>query len=374
MNMSQASPVINRSQWIGELAALSPTISNIPHGKSLPLVSYQDIANGDVTEIDAFNLANDDNHNRALARCFDSLSTKGVNGATLLKYLTDLTGGRNTYGTASELLVYLWLVDHKVPFDIQIPVTGAHVLNPQGSDLDGKLTASSDVFFDVKGFGFQETLIERMRQRLETDIPGKWIAVEGSWDVSAEDLQELLQRKQYDQLLSDLKQKQAASRGVLQFIMREKRAVQVSHRSADPYLLALENSEYLFRFAKQFCRKYPFILILAHHPWFGGLSLNSNFAGSASTFTRALARRTFIQFLGDRSCVFDVTKREASRLISGIAFLNISQIPAERDRGQTLRLYLNPNATNPVSRLTVDILRNHDPQSVEFDDFSFDNY
>jgi hypothetical protein len=232
----------------------------------------------------------------------------------------------------------------------------------------------SDVFFDIKGFGFQETLIERLRQRLEMDITGKWIAVEGSWDVALEDLQELLQREQYHQLLSDLKQKQAASRGVLRFIVREKRAVQVSHRSADPYLLAQQNSEYVFRFAKQFCRKDPFMLILAHHPWFGGLSLNTDFAGSTSTFTRAFARRAFIQHLGDTSGVYDVTKGEASRLISGIAFLNISQIPAASDGGQRMRLYLNPNATNPVSMLTVDILRNHDPVSVELDTFAFDNY
>jgi hypothetical protein len=373
-NMGQVPTVEDRHEWIGELATLSPTINTILSGTSLSPVSYRDSSSGEITEVDAFNLANDGDHNRALGRCFDGLSAKGVKSATLLKYLTDLTGGRNTYGTTSELLAYLWFIDHKVPFEIQIPVTGAQILNPQGSELDGNLTALSNVFFDIKGFGFQETLIERLRQRLEMDIPGKWVAVEGSWDVAVEELQELLQQKQYDQLLLDLKQKPVVSRGVLQFIVREKRVVQVSHRLVDPYLLARENSEYVFRFAKQFCRTDPFILILAYHPWFGGLSLNTDFAGSTSTFTRAFARRTFMQHLRDTSSVYDVTKGEASRLISGIAFLNISQIAGASHRSQTMRLYLNPNATNPLSMLTVDILRNHDPMSVELDAFAFDNY
>jgi hypothetical protein len=372
--MPQLLSVVDRNQWIAELATLSTSVNNIVHRKPLPLVSYTDGSTGEVTEIDAFSLANDDDHNRAFARCFDTLSEKGVEGATLLKYLTDLTSGRNTYGTASELLVYLWLMDQKVPFDIQIPVAGTHVLNPQGSDLDGKLIAPSDVFFDVKGFGFQEALVDRLKKKLETDIPGKWVAIEGCWDVSAEDFQELLQRKHYDQLLADLAEKKAVTRGLLQFIVRDRRAVQVSHRYSDPYQFAQENSEYVFRFAKQFCRREPFVLILAHHPWFGGLSLNSDFAGSTSTFTRAFARRTFIQHLRDTSSVYDVTKGEASKLISGIAFLNISQIPGTSDRGRTLRLFLNPNATNPVSGLTVDMLRNHDPMSVELDSFAFDNY
>jgi hypothetical protein len=81
-----------------------------------------------------------------------------------------------------------------------------------------------------------------------------------------------------------------------------------------------------------------------------------------------------MQHLRDTSSVYDVTKGEASRLISGIAFLNISQIAGASHRSQRMRLYLNPNATNPVSMLTVNILRNHDPMSVELDTFAFDNY
>src|SRR6202044_3210432 len=145
----------------------------------------------------------------------------------------------------------------------------------------------------------------------------------------------------------------------------------VEHHLHDPYRLALENAGYAFRFAKQFCRKEPFILFFAHHPWLGGLSLNTNFADIASTFTRALARRTFIQFLHDASPLFDITKGEASKLISAVGFLNISQVPLQEGSrsSASLKLYVNPNAMNPLSSLTIDHLRLRDPHAVLIESF-----
>jgi hypothetical protein len=128
-------------------------VARISLGSPLPLVAYTD-ANGQIAEPDSYNFANDADHNGAFARCFDGLSANGALDDTLRNYLGTLTNGINTYGTASELLTYLWLLDHHALFDIQIPMTGADILNPNGSDLDGKLTFSSDVFFDIKGFGF----------------------------------------------------------------------------------------------------------------------------------------------------------------------------------------------------------------------------
>jgi len=370
--MSRPTTLTDSSQWIAELSGLSTTIARITQGNPVPLVVYRD-ANGEIVESQPFNLANDADHNAAFARCFDQLSAHGAPDDTLRNYLGTLTNGNNTYGTASELLTYLWLLDHRAIFEIQIPMTGADILNPKGSDLDGKLTFSSDVFFDIKGFGFQENMVERLKKRLETDIPGKWIAVEGSWDVSAETLEDLL-AKGYKPLRTELHQNLTATRDGLVFVKRDRRSVQVSHRTVDPYQFAAENGSYLFRFAKQFCRSHPFFLIVAYHPWFGGQSLNTNFADFTITASRSLARRTFIQFLNDASPVFDVTRAEASKSLSGIGFLNVSQLSGSAKKDHVLRLYLNPNATHPIDRLTIDSLGLHDPQSVAVDDFRFDNY
>lgn len=366
--------ITSRNEWIAALTALSAAVSEISKVSCLPDVPYVDAAVDKIIEGDAFNFANDHQHTAALARCFDSLKAVGVSDASLTKLVKDLTSGRNTDGAVSELLVYLWLVDHQVPFEIQ--VQGCDVLNPHGSDLDGKITVLSDVFFEIKTLGFQEALVERLRRQLEGDIPGKWIAIEGSWDVSVELLQDLLTNRNYQELLSTLKQEQTARRGKLLFVKRDKAAVQVSHHAVDPYEFAEENAAYAFRYAKQFCRNAPFILLFAYHPWLGATDLNTNFVGSTGTFTRALARRTFFQFLNDWSAVFDVTKAEASTLISALAFLNISHFSDEDDKmpTQVMWLYLNPNAKNPVPRLVVDHMRLTKPYDLTVDDFAHDNY
>jgi hypothetical protein len=370
--MSQLMKVTDSGQWISQLSHLSATVARIAKGNPLPFVAYSD-ATGQIVEPDPYSLGNGADHNTAFARCFDGLSANGASDGTLRNYLGTLTNGNKTYGTASELLTYLWLLDHRAKFEIQIPLTGADILNPKGSDLDGKLTFSSDVFYDIKGFGFQENMIARLVQRLEADIPGKWIAAQGSWDVSAEALEDLL-AKGYQTLRDELRQSLTAKRDVLEFVKRDKRPVQVSHRTVDPYQFAAENSSYLFRFAKQFCRSHPFFLIVAYHPWFGGQALNTNFADFTPTATRSLARRTFHQFLRDTSPVFDITKAEASKLLSGIAFLNVSQVPGTTKKDHVLRLYLNPNAAHPIDGLTTDSLGLHDPHSVAVDDFRFDSY
>ena len=353
--MSQPPAVTDSTQWIAELSRKSSTINRLAQANPIPLVAYQN-ASGLILEPEAFNLSNDADHSAAFARCFDRLSANGATDTTLRSYLGTLTNGGNTYGTASELLTYLWLLDHGAVFAIQVPMTGADILNPNGSDLDGKLTFSSGVFFDIKAFGFQETMVEKLTGRLEADIPGKWIAAEGSWDVSAETLQDLL-AKGYKLLLGDLRQNPMATREGLVFIKRDKRPVQVSHRTVNPYQFADENSSYVFRFAKQFCRKCSFLLFLAFHPWLGGKSLNTNFADFTSIAARSLARRAFMQFLNDASPIFDVTKAEASTLLSGIAFLNVSQIGGAQGRDRLLRLYLNPDAAIPIPRspLTVSV-------------------
>jgi hypothetical protein len=370
--MSQPAKLTDSNQWIAELCHRSATIARITQGNHVALVAYTD-TNGNVSEPLPYGLANSGDHNIAFARCFDGLNRIGASDDTLRNYLGTLTNGNNTYGTASELLTYLWLLDHRAMFEIQIPMTGANILNQKGSDLDGKLTFSSDVFFDIKGFGFQENMVERLTKRLEADIPGKWIAAQGSWDVSAETLENLLATG-YVPLRDELHQNLTAKRDVLEFIKRDTRPVQVSRRSVDPYQFAAENSSYLFRFAKQFCRNHPFFLIVAYHPWFGGQSLNTNFADFTPTATRSLARRTFIQFLHDASPIFDVTKADASKLLAGIGFLDIWQPAGTTKKHRILRLYLNPYATHPIDRLTIDSLGLHDPQSVAVDDFRFDNY
>ena len=366
---------LSRASWLKELAALSPSVNKLLATLELPDLDYKALSSRTVNFTDAYNFAGSKPHNISLARCFDSLDKTGCSSALLTKFLTDLTGGRLTAGTLSELLVYDWLAQNGIPFQPQVRVTGRDILNPKGSDLDGNLRISSDVYFDIKCFGFQEVMIERLCKRLMADIPNCRIAVESSWDVPVETLQDLLESG-YGSLKEALTTNTTVVRGPMRFVRRTPSRVQVSSRIIDPYRLAKEHASYPFRFAKQFTLAAPFIIIFAYHPWLGGLLMNENFADFTSIYTRALARRAFIQFLEDNSAVLNVTKAQASCLISGIGFLNISQL--EIDSGNPdhtrFRLYTNPNALNPVPDLTIDYLQDSDPKAVQVERFVDDNY
>jgi hypothetical protein len=99
-----------------------------------------------------------------------------------------------------------------------------------------------------------------------------------------------------------------------------------------------------------------------------------------SAFTRALARRSFMQFTNDlkplnevcRQVNSDITLSDATKALSAIFFLNLS--PEDTELGRpTLHssIYLNPRATYPLTQ--VDLFRSINP-NILVDDFSDDNY
>ena len=139
----------------------------------------------------------------------------------------------------------------------------------------------------------------------------------------------------------------------------------------DPYALAESNADYAFKFAKQFPLQQRFLLVFVYHSWLGGLSNNVNFADHTAVYMRAMARRTFLQFQHDRNTMlFGQTRAEASRLLSGLLFLDAWQNTPDRSVG---RLYLNPRAKTPLSDLDKQHLQIED-NWLWVDDFAHDNY
>lgn len=355
-----------RHEWWNDLAGLSTTVA----GLKVPAdETYLDTATNQSINSEAFNLSSCSRHNEAIARWADALAIQGKPLPQIEKLLTDLTS-RNTYGTFSELAAYGLLLDTDIPFDIQIPMTGKDILNPNGSDLDGALQIGNTVYFDVKAFGFHEHLAEQIETKLSQVFPSHFVAISESSDVGVADMSDLL-RQGLSGLITDLKANSKASRGMLDIRLEPPRAVHFVTNSSNPYELAKNNADYVFRFAKQFVRRKPFILVFVIHPWLGGLRLSQNFASDTETFMRSFARRTFMQFRSDRTKVFDVTRRTASRLLSGIMFIDAwQQSPA---RPPVHALYLNPHAKHPISRLTRDHLVTNIP-NINFDDFEHDTY
>jgi hypothetical protein len=359
-----------RLDWLTTLSGLSDVVAGLKLSTRLADEPYWDDTLKRPINKDAYNLSGCQDHNVAIARWIDGLAAMGLSDKHLTKVLTDMTS-RNTYGSFSELAAYGTLIDHKVPFAVQIPATAKDILNPNGSDLDGRIELSVGLLFDVKAFGLQEHLVGLLNDRLKADFPTNFVAIEGSWDLPLAGITDLL-GPDYSLLKAELASGQTR-RGTLDFKLRSPSPVQLTVVEQDPYELAEKNAAYAFNYAKQFARRKPFLLIFVLHPWFGGQSLSVNFSGYADVFTRAFARRTFMQFLKDRrNKQFGLTRGATSKLLSGLMFIDAwaGPNPPKRD---SVSLFLNPHAKRPISELAVAELCGLIPQLI-VDRFSHDVY
>jgi hypothetical protein len=355
-----------RHEWWSELATLSATIAALP----VPADErYWDTATNRARNAVAFNLSACGDHNASIARWADKLAKEGVASQQIGKLLADLTS-RNTYGTFSELAVYGLLLDAGIPFKIQVPMSGTAILNPNGSDLDGVLAIGNPVYFDVKAFGLHEYLAEELGRKLSASFPSDFVAIGGSVDVAVDDMSDLLS-KDLKPLVAELMSARKAARGALEIRLEPKKPVQFVTNTANPYELAENHASYAFRFAKQFVRREAFILVFVIHPWLGGSRLSIDFSDDTQKFMRSFARRTFMQFRSDSTEVFGVTRATASRLLTGIMFVDAWQQASDRPRNHAL--YLNPYAMHPMSKLDrVRLVTGI--KDMGYDDFEHDAY
>jgi hypothetical protein len=278
-------------------------------------------------------------------------------------------------------MAYDWLIRSNIQITAQIPLSNSQVLGANGAILDGRADYAN-FYFDIKSFGFHAHLARRLKDRLGEKLPGKNIFVEQSWDLSIDVFEKLIRRA--DQIAQTLASKKLATFERLVIRMEDPKPVHVSAISIDPYLLASENQKYAFRFANQFTRNSPFVLIFVIHPWFSQAIFQQDFAGANSAFTRAFCRRTFMQFSNDAASINTVcpkaalgtTFADAAGHLSAIVFLNVwpsQDYPAGSSENKPAPswVYVNPRATHPFrdARLFAEL----NPH-IAIDYFSHDNY
>lgn len=357
-----------RHEWISNLAAQSGVFAE------MQLETIVENANLDT---DAFNLANCDAHCRLITRAVDDLITNNPRPKDRVRDLTCNLINRHTYGAFAELAAYDWLARCNVRITPQVEMSPSDVLAMNGSTLDGKITHCG-VYFDVKAFGSNGRLAQRLRERLEEEIPGEKVLVEELWDLSFDAFSELI--KSASNIAIELKQTRMVQKGRLHIRLEADKPVMVSSRHVDPYHLARENGLFPFRDAKQFTRNHPFILIFVVHPWFNSLSIHNDFASVDTVFTRSLARRAFMQFSNDlrsldlicRNVPSSVTLADAARLLSGIFFVNVWPLGADPAITYTMPswLYSNPRAMHRLTNLSLFRVNN----CTNIDYFADDDY
>lgn len=357
-------------QWIAQLAAESGTIAAMHLDTEL-----QDFD----LDRDALNLANHEAHTRLISNTIDKLCSSNASSLEDAKSLLKGIISRNTYGSFSELAAYDWLMRNDLKIITQIKMQSGDIIGKNDAFLDGKIDRCG-IYFDIKAFGLHGYLAARLKERLEAQLPGEVVLIENTWDVSVDQFSDLL--KSPSSLVQTLNQQRRAQVGDLHFRLEKPSPVSISSRIVLPYRLAKENATYTFRSANQFTSHSPFILIFVVHPWFNQSAIFSNFADVDSTFTRALARRAFMQFTNDHSSLNTICKEvgktvtisDAAKLLSAIIFVNAwpKDVPLDRSTMPS-SIYVNPRASYPLNSVQVALLRSSDPH-IHVDDFVDDDY
>jgi len=286
---------------------------------------------------------------------------------------------RNTYGRFSELAAYDWLMRNDLKITTQVKMPSRDILGKNDATVDGTIDRCG-IYFDIKAFGLHGYLAGRLKERLERELPGEVVLIENTWDVSVDQFDALL--KNPSSLVQTLGQQRRAQSGDLHFRLEKPSPVSVSSFTVSPYRLAKENATYPFLSANQFTRNSPFLLIFVIHRWFNQSVIFNDFAGLDSVFTRALARRAFMQFTNDSSPLNAICKKvgntattsDAAKLLSAIIFVNAWPEDAPLDRPtMPSSIYSNPRATHPLNSVQVALLRSSNPH-IYVDDFVDDDY
>jgi hypothetical protein len=157
-------------EWIAKLAIGSELIAEMQ--------LEADFDSDATLNPEALKLANCDAHSRMIARAIEELITNNSSSKKEARALLRNLIQRETYGAFAELAAYDWLSGCDVKFATQVPLSASDVLAKNGSTLDGKLRYG-DIYFEVKAFGFNGRLAERLQARLAMEFPGEQVFVEG---------------------------------------------------------------------------------------------------------------------------------------------------------------------------------------------------
>jgi len=360
-------------QWLTQLAALSSNIETMNFTESKD-------ADADLG-VDALFLANDDVHTHLIANAIEKLCSSGASSLKEAKKLIWDIMSKNTYGAFSELAAYDWLMRNGLKITTQVKMDASNILGKNCATLDGMIDGFG-TYFSIKAFGLHGRLAARLKERLESELAGEVVLIENTWDVSVDQFEDLLNN--LSSLLQTLRQQRRARIGDLFIRLEKPSPVIISRRTVSPYRLAKENATYPFHFANQFTSHHPSILIFVVHPQFNQRAIFHDSFGVDSAFTRAMARRAFMQFTNDATPLSEICKKagaafsmsDAAKALSAIIFLNAwpKDAPLELDLPpMRSSIYLNPRASHPLNGVQLDLLRLDDPH-IRVDDFVDDDY
>lgn len=309
------------------------------------------------------------------------------------KTILDLLSEKNFYGTYMELMTYYWINDKEIPFEPQIKMSKADVLNKSGCELDGKFgyKESKDIFFDIKSFGLQEYLKYEFKRKIQKEFDDYIVMINSDIDCSFKDIERFAMEKvsNHIEILKSKISKGDNSNIYLHKIKginwqirleEKKNGTYFEHNSFHSYRWAEENKMFFLKNVSQYTRNKPFILICSMTKKFNNMFLNLENESIWVAF-RSIARRAFFEFRkesfledNDNINIDKVRKKiednlsicEISEYLSAILFIDLSN-----DAG---KMYVNPFAKNKIYKHDLNNWLSNWRQAYQIDDFEYDNY
>lgn len=345
-------PIDTRHQWLKEFANRSQFVKSQSLNSSMDEVIYVERPTGkkpDFKDVDAYNVANSPPHNDVIVETIEGLRGQMTDTA-ICSLLGELTK-RKTYGALSEIFAYHWIIGSGATFRAQVAMGKGDVINANGTASDAEITLKNGkkAYLDIKGFGFVGHKLDILKKRLEKEFVCQDIFIEGDWNLAMDDMQALLDFEGFSSLVSELKAKSLAKRNLLEFYVQKKQHVTVASHAYSPKELAEKNKDYPFRFMSQFTLNYPFLLVFVHQWWFHKGMLH-NFGGNLATFCQEISELAFDSFSENTTLVEGKSRAEASKLLSGMVFLNgwpSAGTDAPREK-PFCRIFLNNSAIHKL--------------------------
>ncbi len=340
----------NRRDYISRLIGLEPSLASASDLTSLPDTLF------DKPSADLYNTVDTEKEQRRVAKTLSRLiAQKAITSAQAATLVKNLTGNSTAGGYLAQMQAYEWFLDSSGAFDAEIHETTT--LNPNGVDLDGRIRATenlSEVFFDVKSFGFADNLIKTVCENLRRRYPDSIFQVDGPLDCDYDDAVQFVMQRQND-IANQLEKNPACRIQEVNWTVRraiKKPGVTFSEQTFGEAAAVAAYKNLLFKYSTQFTTKAPFVLVLLITESLGSSIWQVNFTGFTTKVTRGIASYAFIPSGIHKSPVDQFTKiplgisvGEAISYLSGFLVLNIHKGTAD--------LHVNRKAKNPLDNAQI---------------------
>jgi len=300
-----------------------------------------------------YNVANSDRILREVADTLEGLRIDcGTSDSDVADLFHQLTQPNTTVGFLAQLQGYAWLLKQGILFNPEVSWTST--LAGKAIALDGLIDGNEGlpkILFDIKSCGFEPALRKTYRERLEEQLPGNIVMIDGKGDHNPEAIQAEAFAK-IPSVKQGLQSHGRVNLPALNWTVRMSARTTGVHSAIheyDPNDFIQENLHVPLHFAHQFATDLPFIQVLVLADGLGATPLTSNIFGFSEELASGIAEYLFGPGRSDSTPATDHDPRVLGGRTVGQAIECLSGILLINPQSSVANLHLNGQALNPLS-------------------------